>query len=338
MKDENESDYLWDRSGEVDPGVARLESLLGTLRSRRSDPVLPRHGREARRTSRHMRAVLATAALLVLIAGAVWFVFGMRRSTWDVENIAGLPVVDGRTVEGAARLGIGDWLVTDASSRARVAVGQIGRVDVEPNTRVQLVESKGREHRMALERGTIHARIWAPPKFFFVDTPSAVAIDLGCAYTLRVDDSGAGELKVTQGWVGFEHNGREAFIPQGAMCATRPGIGPGTPRYEDAPEGYAAALALLDFGSAADGRRAEALDFVLANARRRDAMTLWHLLSRGTIEERARVYDRLAALQLPPEGVTRERVLQGDRAALEGWWDRLGVERGSWWMFLKKKF
>jgi hypothetical protein len=210
-------------------------------------------------------------------------------------------------------------------------------VDVDPNTRLQLVESQGREHRMALQRGTIHARIWAPPRFFYVNTPAAVAVDLGCAYTLQVDETGAGLLRVTDGWVGFEHEGREAFIPQGAMCATRPGVGPGTPRYEDAPSGYAEALTVLDFGAPDDPGRAAALDLVLSRARRRDALTLWHLLSRGTHEERSRVYDRLNELAPAPPGITRESILRGDRGELAYWWDTLGVETGSWWKLLKKK-
>src|SRR5262249_52395652 len=188
------------------------------------------------------------------------------------------------------RLGVGKWLETDARSRARVAVGQIGRVDVDPNSRLQLVESRAPEHRMSLEQGTIHARIWAPPRFFFVNTPSAVAIDLGCAYTLHVAEDGSGLVQVTHGWVGFEYAGRESFIPQQAVCATRAGLGPGTPRYEDAPNGYAAALARLDFGAADDPERAAALDLILTNARRRDALTLWHLLRRGTADERGRVF------------------------------------------------
>ena len=140
--------------------------------------------------------------------------------------------------------------MTDDGSRARIDVGRIGRVDVEPGSRVSLVTAGAREHRLSLDRGTIHARIWAPPRFFFVNTPSAAAIDLGCAYTLKVDDSGGGLLRVTHGWVQFEYGGREAFIPQGAVGATRPGVGPGTPRYEDAPSGYADALEQLDFGTA----------------------------------------------------------------------------------------
>ena len=115
------------------------------------------------------------------------------------------------------------------------------------------------------------------------------------------------------------------------MCATRPGVGPGTPRYADAPAGYAEALNRLDFGSAGDPQRAAALQVVVSSARPRDGLTLWHMLTRGTPEERAQVYDRLAALSPPPDGVTRAAVLAGNRAALDRWWDSIGVNTGSWW-------
>ena len=345
----DEDDYLWDGSGEPDPEVVRLEALLAPLRHRRSAPALPaRSSRLAPLMMRWMVPALSVAAALLLVAAAAWVIYGMTRSGWSVQSIAGSPVVDGAPLAGGgrgavaagktARLGVGDWLVTDGASRARIAVGQIGRVDVEPNTRVQLVEARGREHRLALTRGTIHARIWAPPRFFYVNTPSAVAVDLGCEYTLQVDDTGAGLIRVTSGWVAFQNDGRESFVPEGSMCATRPGVGPGTPRYEDAPSGYAEALALLDFGRPDDPRRAAAFDLVVSTARPRDALTLWHLLARGTPEERARVFDRLATLAPPPSGVTRDAVLRGDRGAIYQWWDALGLESGTWGKLLKKKF
>ena len=71
--------------------------------------------------------------------------------------------------------------------------------------------------------------IWAPPRLFFVDTPAGVAADLGCAYTLEVDDHGDGLLHVTSGWVALQLKDRESMVPAGASCATRPGVGPGTP-------------------------------------------------------------------------------------------------------------
>jgi hypothetical protein len=176
------------------------------------------------------------------------------------------------------------------------------------------VETRLTEHRLELERGTLHARIWAPPRLFFVNTPSAVAADLGCAYTLEVDDRGRGLLHVTSGYVALETESRESIVPAGAACLTQPGAGPGTPFFEDAPEGFVESLAKFDF----ENDRAS-LDAVLSGARARDTLTLWHLLSRVGAEDRARVYERLAAFAPPPEGVTREGIHGLDRAMLDEW-------------------
>lgn len=340
--------YLWDGSGERDAEVARLEAVLGQLRHRGTVPALPARTRRVKSSvKRWGLPALSAAAAVVLIVAAWGVISAMRHAAWSIRTVAGTPVVDssasrpgaGVAVGSRTRLGVGEWLVTDGVSRARIEDGRTGRVDVEPNTRLQLVESRGREQRMSLARGTIHARIWAPPRLFFVNTPSGVAIDLGCEYTLQVDDSGAGLVRVSVGWVGLESEGRhrQSFVPQGAMCATRPAIGPGTPRYEDAPSGYGEALAVIDFGRLADPRRAAAFDLVLSSARRRDALTLWHLLGRGTYEERARVYDRLAALAPPPPGVTRAKVLGVDRGSLDQWWDALGYDNATWWKLWKRK-
>jgi hypothetical protein len=142
-----------------------------------------------------------------------------------------------------------------------------------------------------------------------------VAVDLGCAYTLEVDDSGWGRLRVTFGWVSFEREGRESIVPAGASCETRPGVGPGTPYFEEASEALRDALAKLDF----EGGGADELALVLAGARERDTLTLWHLLFRVAPADRGRVYDRLAALAPPPPGVTRAGVLRPDTGTLDRW-------------------
>jgi hypothetical protein len=326
-------DYLWDGRGEIDPRVAHLEKVLGVLRHRGTMPALPLRATSvpARRGLRLAVFGLTAAATLMLLASAGRFAIEHGQRGWAVERVAGEPVIDGQTLEASGQLRRGTWLETGAAGKARVRVGDIGLVDVDPETRLQLVSPRGREHRLSLARGTIHALIWAPPKAFVVDTPSAVATDLGCAYTLKVDETGAGLVRVTAGWVGFESGGRESFIPKDAVCPTRPSIGPGTPYYEDAPGGYPAALTLLDFGSPTDSGRAAALATVLSTARRKDALTLWHLLARGTIEERRLVYARMAELVSPPEGVTLEAVLRRDRRATDRWWNALGLDDASWW-------
>ena len=331
MKD----DYLWDRSGEPDPDVQQLEQILGRLRSNRPAPAMPEPASPHRARLPFFLPAAAAAALVAILAGAAWFatqVLFRAPSAWEVTRLAGSPVIGSAPVGGDSRLRVGDRLITDGSSRARIQVGRIGQVDVEPGTRLRMVEAHEKAQRLALEVGTIQARISAPPRFFLVDIPSAVAVDLGCAYTLQVDESGDGRIRVIAGWVAFEWEGHESFIPAGARCSTRPGRGPGTPYYDDASTALQSALASVDAVSSSDTTRSVALGVVLAEARPRDAFTLWHLLARLPEEdERARVHDRLAMLVPPPEGVTREGILRGDSQMLDLWWEKLGLRGASFW-------
>lgn len=228
-------------------------------------------------------------------------------------------------------LGVGQLLETDAASKASIHADRTGEIQVEPGTRLRVVTSGAGMNRLSLERGTIQASIWAAPGEFVVDTPSAVAVDLGCVYTLKVDDSGNGLLRTTMGWVGFKLKDREAFIPAGAACSTKKKTGPSTPYFEDASEPFRAALAELDRANSTEQERAAALGVVLAGARRRDALTLWHLLSRLPESDRGRVYDRLAQLVAAPPGVTREGILRLDRPMLDLWWNELGYGDISLW-------
>jgi hypothetical protein len=332
-------DYLWDGSGEPDPEIVRLEALLRPYRHQELPLLLPAREPARRRFASAAMQLLTAAASLVLVVAAAWFASTLRPSGWTVQTLAGAPSVGDKLIDAPTRLPVGQVVTTDANSRARIDVGSIGIVDVEPNSRIRLIASRAGEHRMALDRGRIRALIWAPPRMFFVNTPSATAIDLGCAYKLDVDDRGWGTIRVESGWVAFEYNGRESFIPQKAMCATRPGFGPGTPCYEDvvdAVPGFADALTILDFSPETDARRGAALDTVLAGARVKDALTLWHLLSRGTREERGRVYDRMAQLVPPPPGATREAIIRGEaRKDRDAWWDKLGLDSVTWWRIWK---
>lgn len=263
----------------------------------------------------------AIAAILILAVGlgAYWFYQRESRPSWEVARLDGSPVIGSDKMKDRSRLAVGQWLETDHVSRAQIQVGSIGQVEVDPNSRVRLLQTRPTEHRLELARGRLSARIWAPPRLFFVDTPSAVAADLGCAYTLEVDDAGGSLLRVTSGWVALQLKDRESMVPAGAACATRRGIGPGTPYFEDASENFRHALSKLDFEPSEEWSRSAALHQVLMEARPRDTLTLWHLLSRLDRTDRLLVYERLAALSPPPEGVTRDGVLQLDDEMLKTW-------------------
>ena len=270
----------------------------------------------------------AIAAGLLLIAGlaAFWFYRNETRPSWEVARLEGMPRIGSSAISEKGRLGVGQWLETDGNSRAKIDVGTIGQVEVAPNTRLRLVQTQPTEHRLELARGKMSARIWAPPRLFFVDTPSAVAADLGCAYTLEVDDQGGSLLRVTTGWVALQLKDRESMVPAGAACQTRPGIGPGTPYFEDASESFRVALAKVDFESGAMDR-SKTLESLLGDSRVRDTLTLWHLLARVEGADRALVYGRMSELAPPPAGVTREGVLALNHQMLDAWKDSL---ESSW--------
>jgi hypothetical protein len=322
------SDYLWDGSGEPDPEVERLERALLPLRHRPRPLSMPEV--EARRASRPFGGILAT---LAAAAGLVLALAGPRLSMtsgWEVQRLAGAPRVGESVVADKGRLPAGAWLTTDAGSRARLKIGDIGEAVIEPGSRLGLVDPGRRQHRLTLPLGVMHAKIWAPPGKFYVDTPAATAVDLGCEYRLEVDESGAGALSVLLGYVGFEWNGRESYVPERAHCLTRPRLGPGTPFYADANDVFRRALERFDFDSAGPVRQ-DALRIVLAEARPRDALSLWHVLLRVDPAERGLVFDRLAELLPPPRGVTREGVLLADRAMLDSWWDLLEIGSMKFW-------
>jgi hypothetical protein len=148
-------------------------------------------------------------------------------------------------------------------------------------------------------------------------------VDLGCAYSLEVDEAGRGELRVTSGWVALEAPGRASLVPAGAMCRTKPGVGPGTPFFEDATEALRGALSALDFEEGIGQSAAEALRVVLKEARARDSLTLWHLLFRVAERERRDVYARLRSLAPPPEGVGEQEVIGLDEPKLNLWREEL---------------
>ena len=341
-------DYLWDGSGEPDPEIQKLETQLSRFSHKGEAPqfreitVAPAPRFWNRFLHFSWSHALTIAAAIVLIVTAVGVLRWSRQPTksaetgngWDVQLVAGTPRVESKAIRRSgkrAELSVGQTLVTDANSKATLTVAEVGTVDVDPNTRLRLIAKSQGHNRLALERGTIHAFIWAQPGEFAVDTPSAIAVDLGCEYTLHVDDSGAGLLRTTLGWVGFKLADHEAFIPAGAACATRPKTGPGTPYFEDASQGFRDALSKFDFGQGTAEERSAELAQVLAAARSRDALTLWHLLARTSEPDRARVYDRLAALVPPPVGVTREGILRLDQKMLDLWWNRLDLGDVSLW-------
>jgi len=342
-------DYLWDRSGGPDTEIQRLEALLERFQSHRPRPAFPEvaPARGWWFMPRRMRWVLALAVAAVAAVCVVTVLVYERKpdrdslAGWDVSAMEGTPRLERKAVSekgGMSRLAVGQTLETGPQARARLRDDEIGQIEVEPGTRLRLLNMGSGLKRIALDRGTIHTFIWAPPGQFVVDTPSAMAVDLGCAYTLKVDDTGAGLVRTSLGWVGFKLHGRESFIPAGAACLTRPNVGPGTPYFEDASSEFRSALIRFDFEDTTPELRIGDLGILLAQARQRDALTLWHLLSRVDEPQRAQVYNSLAKFVPLPSGVSEAGILRLDQPKLDRWWNALGFDDISVWRYWERSW
>jgi hypothetical protein len=308
-------DYLWDRSGPPDPEIDKLEAVLAGLRYRhRAELVQP--PRPARAWS-----MAAAAAVLAAIALSQIRVAPGPVTAWQIASIEGAARLGSRNAGIAMPVRAGQVLRTGQAAEVTLESDALGRVDIGPQSEMRASGTRS----LMLNRGRLHAFIWAPPREFVVDTPSARAVDLGCEYTLQVDPSGDGLLRVSLGWVAFQYAGHEAFIPAGAECVTRKRQGPGIPYFEDAPLAFREALARYESGQAA------ALSTVLEVARSRDGLTLWHLLTRVPTLQRAAVFDRFAQLESLPSEIKRDAAIRNDPHTIDLCWNALNLENTSWW-------
>ena len=293
--------YLWDKSGEPDFAIVRLEQTLGAYAAAPGHPLMRRHmGRRS-----FGRWALIAASLLAGIVG------------WRASR----PVLSPWQLDSGHVLALGEKITTGPEQYARLAASAVGSLRLEPNSTLQVVGSGAAGQRLALTQGTLQALVWAPAKSFAVETPAGTSIDLGCAYTLTVDAAGAGLVSVSTGWVAFQKGRLESFIPAGAACRTRRQMGPSLPYFTDAPADFTAAIARWELTQELDG--------LLGSARPRDAITLWHLLQRTPgAGPRRQVAQRLAAL-VP--GVDAAGLERGDPAAITQAWNALGLGSVEWW-------
>jgi hypothetical protein len=329
-----QNDYLWDKRGQPDPSVEQLEEFLSPLRYEPKPLVpAPEKSTSRRRWNWFLIPLAAAAAIVVLgLAINLWRLHWTTDSPWQVHALAGKPSIGATPFSGDTRLGVGETIETDANSRAEVQVARIGTIEVEPSTQLELVETQSHRHTVRLEVGKISARLWAPPFSLYTETPSASTQDLGCAYTLEVAPDGSGLMKVTTGWISVEAEGYQTLIPAGAQAESQKGHPPGAPYFDDATPQFKAALRAINFGNLDADSYTDNLLTLLHESRQQDVITLLSLLQRAD-SDRGALYDRIAQLDPPPPGVTKQGIINRDPGMIETWSQTLhlpGVK--TWWL------
>ena len=336
--EDRRDDYLWDRSGPVDPEIARLERLLRghahaqvPRRAARSVPAT--HARRPRR----WRVAFAAAAVLAVcaIGSQAWY---RQRLHWDagrpwqVVAMQGEVRIDG-TARDARALPLDGIIQTGANATTRLRAAGIGEVALGQGSRLRLVETRTGRHRVQLEQGSLWARVWAPPGQFGVDVAGADVIDLGCEFLLKVDAQGNGRLSVLSGWVQVDNLHREVLVPQGASVRLRGDGAAGTPHANGASDAFVAALEAIDAREGAVDADGDEVRRLVAASTSADAISLLSLLRDHPQLAEGPLFERMAQLLPTPQPATRAAWHADREAVLEAWWQALPYPRiKRWWM------
>ena len=266
----------------------------------------------------------AVAIAIVLGIGLGIFYYSQYSfELWSVDNLAGMPVVGAHDLIKHGAIKTGEWLQTNSVSRARLNVGSIGEIDVQPSSKIKLLGSPKDEYKISLKEGKIHAVIWSSPGTFSVETPSATAIDFGCIYTLEVNKDGSGLLKVMSGCVELKSGNTKSLIPAEAMCKTDKTFGTGTPYFNDATTEFKDALNNFDQNK----DKSSALSTLLKESRKKDALTLWHILTKVKDNQKQETYNRIAELVNIPSTVTLQGIMNGNKEMMTALLETLGYSK-----------
>lgn len=320
---QQDDDYLWDKSGVPDPEVQRLETLLAPLA----------HDGRVLRVDAGRRPGLATwvvaAALLVGAAVIGWeVIWGSGEAQLRLVVVS-----DGgeRSVRQGDKFTPSEQIVLrleDDLSEITLDAGSILYVD---RLQKDLI-------RFRLERGRLHALVSAEAKerFFQIQTPSTNCVDLGCMYTLEVDDEQKATVIVELGRVAFEDGNRVVVVPAEATCEATKRNGAGTPRHLDTPDAVVIALDQYDAnpGDAGQSDRLRMATRILAflDGERdpRYSLIPWHLLQDPSpaISSAAGVWLMTNRAGLAPAGFEAVPGRQVSPAQRQAWRTRLEAEWG----------
>lgn len=247
--------------------------------------------------------------------------FGLE-NYWKVSNIQGNSLIGNSSMSSTDSIKEGQWIQTNSDSRAELIVANIGKVIIEPNSKIVFVKGADGNNRIMIEYGTINTNMNPNTRSFFVEMPSAVATDNGGSYTLTVDSTGDGLVYVRSGKVEVASPNRDAIIPAGSIVLTKKNIGVGTPFNENSTPKFKNALFNYDFGNCNDA----CVKTLLNTARISDAVTLVNLIPNVNKEYSDQVYTKLAALVPPPTPVRPDSIPYINDEEINKWIDKIQVE------------
>src|ERR1043166_6742531 len=84
-----------------------------------------------------LKPVMVAVAVIFVLGAALWLLTDRTpQGEWNVARLGGSPRINSQVIGEAGKLGVGQLLETDSTSRAHIDVAAIGSVEIDPNSSV----------------------------------------------------------------------------------------------------------------------------------------------------------------------------------------------------------
>lgn len=330
--------YLWDPKDSPDAEIEALERQLRPLSAdslKLQERVIPIRRRKRPFQTRALIGIFSAAA-----AAASLYFAHLYRLNWEENSPWPMQTVGLASHDRPELLHVGERIVTAPGQSVTLNAARIGTVTVSPESTIRLTQTQKGRHRLELEHGRMHAKVWAPPSYFGVTHGDTRIIDMGCEFDLSIDPVGKGSISVTSGWVIFWIQDKGVFVPEQYVLefdASKSQL----PTRADADAAFRSLANELDAKLAAnesidDPRVVELGQSIASSARDEDYFTLLTLLDRYPALARSLLYPRLAVALKVNANDEAHRALwaTGDVKAKNEWWNKLPTQpkqSNAWW-------
>ncbi len=243
-------------------------------------------------------------------------------SYWKVTSLSGTPFISEEAMAKLDSIRDGEYIVTNDSSRAELFITDIGKVLVEPNTKLMIVKGEDGKNKLSVIYGTIDADMKKVQEPVRVELPSAVAMDDGGSYKVTVDGSGDGLFFVKSGQVEVVSANKQSVVPAGSLVMTKKDRGVGTPFSNQTSEVFKKALYNFDFGNC----DVSCVTTILDAANKNDAVSLVNMIPEVEEQYKDKVYSKVASFVPPPRPVHRDSLPYIDEKEIEEWESKIEAD------------
>lgn len=258
--------------------------------------------------------------ILIILLIAVYFIFIAGSKEWNVSSVKGIPLLNGKDLNGISHLAVGDILKTNGSSKALIKIPEIGQIEIQPGTILRRLE---KNFTLKMEIGKINVNENSTAESLTVDIPNASINDFtpGSNYSISLNDAGTAFLYVKKSWEKIKDNKFSTFVTPGFYCEIVFGRGAGVPYSKNSSKEFADDITRFSFNT----YTTELLDRILSEAKRENAVSLWNMIERVNSEDRIKVVVTLEKLVPLPQGVSEDSIITLNDKALINWLKKIAA-------------